>query len=241
MEERNKSILKIYKHLIIAILIINVWCFYVLNKRYEINTTKLMNKVVVIEKEILEGINRSITNDVEDLREYITTQFPKVLEKDIEVIVSEVNKNCLKHDLPFSLVVGLIDVESSYNKLAKSNKSAYGLMQIRYDVWKSELGIRQRKDLYRIKVSIRLGTTILKYYVDQNDGDMTKALQDYNGSCDGKFSDKVYKAAKKFTDFRLAYENDGIKSPDNKNTCEITVVSTQTAKVKPDGKNKRGG
>jgi hypothetical protein len=207
---------------------------------------KLMEKTTIIEKEIVEGINRPTvfetltTNDIEDLREYIATQYPKVIEKDINVIVSEINKHSLKHSISFPLIAGLIDVESSYNKFAKSDKDSHGLMQIRYKVWGSKLGIKHRKDLHRIKVNIGLGVGILKYYIDQNNGNITKALQDYNGTGgNNKFSNKVYKAVDRFIEFRSIYKNDVKKDLNNdKNVCAVSTVNPRTEKAKINGKGK---
>ncbi len=251
MEEQHKIILRIYNCLSLSLAMIilsNMWCFYVLNKNYEIDMAKIMEKTTIIEKEIVDGINRPTvfetraTNDTEDLREYIATQYPKVVEKDISVIVSEINKHSLKHSVSFPLIAGLIDVESSYNKFAKSDKDSHGLMQIRYKVWGPKLGIKHRKDLHRIKVNIGLGVGILKYYIDQNDGNITKALQDYNGTCNNKFSDKVYKAVDRFTEFRSIYRNDVKKDlSNNGKVCAVSTINPHTEKVKSDGtgKNRR--
>jgi hypothetical protein len=235
MEDQHKDFLKLYNFLSIAFTIIilsNIGLFHSLNKNYENSMTKLMEKTITIEKEITENMNNSTIsttkNDVEDFREYITLRFSNILEKDVEVIASEINKYCYKHDIPFPLIVGLIDVESSYDKFAKSNKDSYGLMQIRYKVWGPKLGVKHRKDLFRIKVNISLGIGILKYYIDQNDGDVTKALQDYNGTYNKKFSNKVYAAAKKFTDFRSAYGNSSV--------CKAEIT-TNIKKVKNNGKS----
>lgn len=252
MEEQHKIILRIYNCLSLSLAMIilsNIWCFYVLNKNYEIDMAKIMEKTTIIEKEIVGGINRPTvfetraTNDIEDLREYIATQYPKVIEKDISVIVSEINKNSLKHSISFPLIAGLIDVESSYDKFAKSNKDSHGLMQIRYKVWGPKLGIKHRKDLHRIKVNIGLGVSILKYYIDQNDGNITKALQDYNGTCNNnKFSDKVYKAVDRFTEFRSIYKNDVKKEiNNNKDICTTSAMNTHIEKVKTNGKSKNRG
>lgn len=252
MEEQHKIILRIYNCLSLSLAMIilsNMWCFYVLNKNYEIDMAKIMEKTTIIEKEIVDGINRPTvfetraTNDIEDLREYIATQYPKVIEKDISVIVSEINKHSLKHSISFPLIAGLIDVESSYDKFAKSNKDSHGLMQIRYKVWGSKLGIKHRKDLHRIKVNIGLGVGILKYYIDQNNGNITKALQDYNGTCNNnKFSDKVYKAVDRFTEFRSIYKNDVKKElNNNKNVCAASTINPHTEKVKSNGKGKNKG
>lgn len=245
MEEQHKIILRIYNCLSLSLAIIilsNIWCFYILNRNYEIDMAKIIERTVTIEKEIVESINKPTTSDIEDLREYIAIQFPKVLEKDIETIVSEIKKHCLKHSVPFSLVVGLIDVESSYDKLAKSNKDSFGLMQIRYKVWGSKLGVKRRKDLHRIKVNIGLGIGILKHYIDQNNGNITKALQDYNGTCNNKFPNKVYKAVERFTEFRSIYKNDVEEgSNNNKNVCAVSTINPHTEKVKNDAKGKNRG
>ena len=251
MEEQHKIILRIYNCLSLSLAMIilsNIWCFYVLNKNYEVDMAKIMEKTTMIEKEIVGGINRPTifetraTSDIEDLREYIATQYPKVIEKDIGIIASEIEKHCLKHDVDFPLVAGLIDVESSYDKFAKSNKDSHGLMQIRYKVWGPKLGIKHRKDLYRIKVNIGLGIGVLKYYIDQNNGNVTKALQDYNGTCNNKFSNKVYKAVEKFTEFRSIYKNDVKKEiNDNKNICSTSAVNTHIEKGKTNGKSKNRG
>jgi len=55
------------------------------------------------------------------------------------------------------LVTAIIQVESSGNPKAISNKGAYGLMQIRWSVWKDELrkqGIaKEKKDLFNTSKS----------------------------------------------------------------------------------------
>lgn len=244
MEEQHKSILRIYNYLSIALVIIvssNIWFFYTLNRSYDINMAKIMEKATTIEKEVVTSSNKPIifeSRDIEDLREYIIIQYPKVVEKDIDIIASEIKKQCIKYDVEFPLVVGLIDVESSYNKLAKSGKDSHGLMQIRYNVWGPKLGVKQRKDLYRIRLNINLGVSILNYYITQNNGDITKALQGYNGLYDKKFSDRVYAATEKFNKFRSAYDNIVVKKTNiNKNIYMIADINPNAEKVKINGKS----
>lgn len=250
MEEQHKNILRIYNYLSIALIIIvssHIWFFYELKRSYDVNMAKIMDKVVIIEKEIAISSVKPIifetkrveNRDVEDLREYIAIQYPNIIEKDIDIIASEIKKQCLKHGVDFSLVVGLIAVESSYNKFAKSNKDSFGLMQIRHSIWGSKLGIKNKKDLYRIKINISLGTSILKYYIDQNNGNITKALQNYNGSYDKKFPNSVYIASKEFSKFRLAYENTTMKKVNNENVNAAPTTNQDIEKViKIDGKDK---
>jgi hypothetical protein len=106
-------------------------------------------------------------------------------------------------------------------------------MQIRYKVWGPKLGVKP-KDLHRIKVNINFGIGILKYYIDQNGGNITKALQDYNGACGEEFPNKVYRAIRKFVAFRSAYENGVVKE----SVCVATAIKHDTAKVKINGSSK---
>lgn len=84
-----------------------------------------------------------------------------------------------KHGLNPYLVMAIIFVESSFNRHAVSKAGAYGLMQVNYPVWKSELNIDHKK-LTEIDYNIELGLTILKGYLQETKGNMIKALILYN-------------------------------------------------------------
>jgi soluble lytic murein transglycosylase-like protein len=51
--------------------------------------------------------------------------------------------------------------------------------------WLNEIG-RPEDNLFTISTNIRLGCTILKYYLDMEKGNLARALARYNGSL-GKF------------------------------------------------------
>jgi soluble lytic murein transglycosylase-like protein len=78
-----------------------------------------------------------------------------------------------------SLVLAVMQVESAFNPMALSAAGAYGLMQIRYAVWKDELKIDKSR-IFDIAYNIELGLRILKQYVDLSDGDIQRALFLYN-------------------------------------------------------------
>jgi len=82
--------------------------------------------------------------------------------------------------LPPGLVMAVIDVESRFDRWAVSSAGAVGLMQI-MPFWPRELGMTN-DELVRIPQNIRMGCTILKFYLDREKGDYTKALARYNGS-----------------------------------------------------------
>ena len=57
---------------------------------------------------------------------------------------------------------------------------AVGLMQI-MPFWPRELGMTNQ-ELVRIPQNVRMGCTILRFYLDREKGDYTRALARYNGS-----------------------------------------------------------
>lgn len=88
------------------------------------------------------------------------------------------------------LVLAVIEVESYFDNFAISRAGAQGLMQV-MPFWLKEIG-RPGDNLFDIRTNLRLGCTILKYYLDKSKGDLVEALQRYNGSLrSNRYSDKV--------------------------------------------------
>lgn len=82
--------------------------------------------------------------------------------------------------LPPGLVMAVIDVESRFDRWAVSSAGAVGLMQV-MPFWPKQLGMTNH-ELVRIPQNVRMGCTILKFYLDREKGDYTRALARYNGS-----------------------------------------------------------
>ena len=78
------------------------------------------------------------------------------------------------------LVLGLIEVESSFKKYAVSRSGARGYMQV-MPFWVKELGTKGQ-DLFHLRVNLRYGCTILRYYLDIEKGNLYRALGRYNGT-----------------------------------------------------------
>ncbi|MEH6444255.1 MAG: lytic transglycosylase domain-containing protein [Oceanospirillaceae bacterium] len=112
-------------------------------------------------------------------------------------ILKAVHAQASLNQLPIDIVMGLIETESHFNRFALSPAGAQGLMQI-MPFWKLEIG-RPMDNLIDIATNIRYGCTILKHYLDREQGDMTKALARYNGSR-GKqiYPNKIYKNRTKY-------------------------------------------
>jgi soluble lytic murein transglycosylase-like protein len=78
------------------------------------------------------------------------------------------------------LVLGLIQHESNFRKYAVSTAGARGYMQV-MPFWISQIG-NSEHDLFTLRTNLRYGCTILRYYLDRENGDLYRALGRYNGS-----------------------------------------------------------
>jgi soluble lytic murein transglycosylase-like protein len=101
-------------------------------------------------------------------------------EQERVQILEHVHCEAKRLNLPPALVMAVIDVESRFDRWAVSSVGAVGLMQI-MPFWPRKLGMTN-SELVRIPQNIRMGCTILKFYLDREKGDYTKALARYNGS-----------------------------------------------------------
>ncbi len=78
------------------------------------------------------------------------------------------------------LVLGLIQQESNFRKYAMSSAGARGYMQV-MPFWMRQIGTPEH-DLFTLRTNLRYGCTILRYYLDLENGDLYRALGRYNGS-----------------------------------------------------------
>jgi soluble lytic murein transglycosylase-like protein len=88
------------------------------------------------------------------------------------------------------LVLAVIEIESKFDRFAISRSGALGYMQV-MPFWLEELD-RPYDNLFNAPTNLRLGCTILKFYLDRERGDLVKGLARYNGSAGrAKYSHKV--------------------------------------------------
>lgn len=78
------------------------------------------------------------------------------------------------------LVLSVIQVESGFKKYAVSHAGARGYMQI-MPFWVGVIG-HQDHNLFHLRMNLRYGCTILRHYLDKENGDYFRALGRYNGS-----------------------------------------------------------
>lgn len=83
--------------------------------------------------------------------------------------------------LDTGLVLGLMQVESGFKKYAVSIVGARGLMQV-MPFWARVIGDGDPKKLFQMQTNLRYGCSILRMYIDMENGNLFMALGRYNGS-----------------------------------------------------------
>jgi len=95
-------------------------------------------------------------------------------------ILKLVHLEANRAELSPQLVLAVIETESNFDRYAISVAGAIGLMQI-MPFWLDEIG-RPNDNLLHVETNLRYGCTILKFYLDKENGDLRRALGRYNGS-----------------------------------------------------------
>jgi len=114
----------------------------------------------------LTDMSRRLERQVRDPEERI---------KILKLVHHEANRA----ELAPELILAVIETESNFDHFAISVAGAIGLMQI-MPFWLDEIG-RPDDNLLHIDTNLRYGCTILKFYLDKEDGDLRRALGRYNG------------------------------------------------------------
>lgn len=91
------------------------------------------------------------------------------------------------------LVLAVIEVESNFDRYAISEAGAQGLMQV-MPFWLKEIG-RPGDNLFDMRTNLRMGCTILRYYLNMERDNLSPALARYNGSRGShKYPQRVYQS-----------------------------------------------
>ena len=106
---------------------------------------------------------------------------PFVTDSKIRLkLLRQVHYEARRVDIEPELVLAVIEVESRFDEYAISVSGARGLMQV-MPFWLEEIGISD-SNLFKIRTNLRMGCTILRYYLDMEPGNLGRALARYNGS-----------------------------------------------------------
>lgn len=90
-----------------------------------------------------------------------------------------VHTEAARAQVPSSLVLAMMNVESDFKPWAVSSVGAQGLMQI-MPFWVKVAG-KPGDNLFNPQTNVRIGCTVLAYYLRRSHGDLTEALQRYYG------------------------------------------------------------
>ena len=97
-----------------------------------------------------------------------------------EDFLRTVHYEAMRAGLDPQLVLALIHVESAFKKYAVSSVGARGYMQV-MPFWVNAIGVNDH-NLFHMRLNLRYGCTILRHYLDIEQGDLFRALGRYNGS-----------------------------------------------------------
>ena len=139
-------------------------------------------------------------NDQHIISSYIRKKNKSIDHKTAEHIAREIVITSNHHNIKPSLVVGVIQVESTFKPKARGKNGAIGLMQV-MPMWTKHFGLNSKKELYDIKTNIKCGVGILKRYKTKANGNVDRALCLYVGG-NKNYHKKVYKAQSEFKKFK---------------------------------------
>jgi len=106
---------------------------------------------------------------------------PYVPDKEFRLdLLKNIHREATRVELPPELVIAVIEIESRFDTFAISRSGAQGLMQV-MPFWLNEIG-HPDDNLVDMNTNLRMGCTILKYYMDKEKNNLRGALARYNGS-----------------------------------------------------------
>ncbi len=169
--------------LIIIIMIFGIWKVAELVKdRFDEDEPEISRKVSILESvEVASKMNKTykpvaiIEYKSSYLKDFKEVDIP--LNKDEQEFLYILSKD---YKISYPLLLGLIDLESSFNRDEISSTNDYGLMQINavnHEWLKRNLEFNDILDPYN---NIRSGTFILSQLFNKYNGDETKVLMAYN-------------------------------------------------------------
>lgn len=115
-----------------------------------------------------------------DMSQRLARRAPATGTEERLTILRLVHREAARADLPPELVLAVIEVESNFDRFAVSRAGAQGLMQV-MSFWLDELDV-EHANLFDPALNLRMGCTILRHYLDRENGDIPRALARYNGS-----------------------------------------------------------
>ena len=109
---------------------------------------------------------------------------------------AHIYKLCAEYEIAYGLIISVIKTESDFQWVTGDNGQAIGYMQI-WPYWWQDTADKYGLDINNPADNVQLGIIILTDALDDNAGDLNKALKQYNSgnpnSESNHYVDKVYK------------------------------------------------
>jgi soluble lytic murein transglycosylase-like protein len=107
---------------------------------------------------------------------------PKVMPESSQRLefMRQVHAEATRAKVSPELVLAVINIESKFDRFAISKSGAIGYMQI-MPFWLKQIG-QPGDNLLHPQTNLRMGCTILRYYLDMEHDSYVRALARYNGS-----------------------------------------------------------
>lgn len=117
-----------------------------------------------------------------DMSGRLQRRLPKLMPDELQRLgfLKLVHAEATRAGVSPELVLAVIEIESRFERFAISRSGALGYMQI-MPFWLEELG-QQGNNLFHGETNLRMGCTILRYYLDIEHGSYVRGLARYNGS-----------------------------------------------------------
>lgn len=140
----------------------------------------------LLQKNIADSVAPSLVFDypeqgrawLSEMSNRLKTKLPD--EEYRKDFLTSVQYEATRAGLDPQMVLGLIQVESGFKKYAVSSVGARGYMQV-MPFWVRSIGAPEH-NLFHLRLNLRYGCTILRYYLDREKGNIFRALGRYNGS-----------------------------------------------------------
>ena len=128
-----------------------------------------------------------------DMAKRLERRAPSKDYQELVTLLKLVHYEATRVGVAPELVLAVMEVESNFDRWALSVAGAQGLMQV-MPFWLKEIG-RPGDNLFHMATNVRMGCTILQYYLDMENGDLIRGLGRYNGSLGKmKYPNKVLSA-----------------------------------------------
>lgn len=166
---------------------------------------------VDVEAIIARNYNSDIIEDAtqnqikEAIKEYILTHYPNRCEIKSSEIAHYIVEICDQYEsIDVDIVVAIMEAESQFNPNAINKRSgARGLMQV-MPFWAKDFNLKNKNELMKIGTNIEAGVKIYQIFLEEQNGNVKKALYRYVGGS-RKYSNDVLQIKNRVSNFIKKY------------------------------------